>query len=479
MVTFAVAITFVKTYGERVSWFSRGECTVDGRWLYPPRAEADALRLTALDLEAVHRDLLPQWVVTTSRSGAESIEEREAFEALRGSVEPDPNLTAILDEMREIVLMDEVAARAERLRYLTWAWSSYLDAAQLPFWVQGGVGVHPHYGGFFYIVAYQTVADFTVDIAGTPQRVRVVSRLDRLNLRERQLGSVTQLEDGAVVIADRLQDFAIDSIWPLMDGAIQESPDSFDAAFAVDVSREVGAGLDPEDLAVLVRSATARERLTEVVDTVAGRQSCSGFALINTPVEGYSEERLFRYALLALLSENTWCPRLKVEEAEELIKYSRVLRSEHGLQDAVESLIAWFARTVTVHEGRHLADETSGGAPEVDCEGCGPPGVSAEVSAYVASFAWGPAPATAYYQACRAVRHNANPHAAAMEAIQQGLGHVCENGPPTALRDRARALERRLLGRSDPIILPDDFPIRVAVSAQQPPPRVGLVQAAR
>ena len=48
-----------------------------------------------------------------------------------------------------------------------------------------------------------------------------------------------------------------------------------------------------------------------------------------------------------------------------------------------------------------------------------------------------------------------------METIQQELGFTCDHGPREDLDLRARELEVSMLGRSEEILLPQDFPARL------------------
>ena len=55
-------------------------------------------------------------------------------------------------------------------------------------------------------------------------------------------------------------------------------------------------------------------------------------------------------------------------------------------------------------------------------------------------------------------------HNEALSFILTRLGQRCEEGPPEGLNDKARALEQKILGRSQQIALPQDFPRTLPIS---------------
>jgi hypothetical protein len=140
-------------------------------------------------------------------------------------------------------------------------------------------------------------------------------------------------------------------------------------------------------------------------------------------------------------------------------------------------LVAWTAEHVAIHEARHLADDAHADVFDtpLPCRSCTEDmGIvaRAELSGYLASLAWSPSPATALYQACRAIaddrrwhggRGGNGPHAEAMALLQRRLGPVCGSEPPEELSDLGRLLEEEMLGRSEPMGLGDDFPRRLPI----------------
>lgn len=452
------------TYHQRLASWWRGEIDLNGAWRFEPRHPVDEAALAALPHDEIHGELLPRWVTASSHFLDDPSYEVETYEALRRAVAPDPNLAYLLDEQRRIILDGRILAEAERLHYLVWAWNRYIDEAGLPYLLEGNVGVSRSRRAFFYLTSYRTCSDLSLMVGDQRCRVRLVNRVDRVNVRELHLGGINDPDDGAVVVIDRLQEFALNAVWPLLAGEDQFPPGTMMATYAGPVSREVEAGIGSERFAVLRRTARWRARFLEVIHAVAEREPCSGFAIIHTPYDGFERPGLDELVLRTALSLGAPCPQVKIEEIIILHKGTRELRREPGLREAIAALLAWLARVVATHEARHLADLDADGDLRVECDDCGPPGVSAEVSAYLASFAWSDGPATAYYQACRAVTSERNPHAAAMEAINRWLDVECFQGPPEGLPRRARELESRHFGRSQAISLPESFPGRLPVS---------------
>lgn len=98
------------------------------------------------------------------------------------------------------------------------------------------------------------------------------------------------------------------------------------------------------------------------------------------------------------------CAGIWGTELGDLWKASDTLESREGLPDALEQLAAWVARSVAVHELRHVADDAEYGdddpRPCGPCISSDPPVVRSEAAAYVAELAWSEAPAAALYQIC-------------------------------------------------------------------------------
>ena len=463
LLTWLIAI-FVITFGSQIRSYARGERDLMGRWQYSPRYPVEPRVLAAMPHDDIHRNMLPRWVTAAAHFLDDPLAEREAFEELHAAIAADGNLSEVLEEQRAIITDARVLSEAERLHYLVWAWNRYIDRAGYPFLLEGNVGVARGRRSFFYITSYRTFSDIDLDVGGEACRVRLVGRIDPVNVRELHIGGTRHVEDGAVVVVDRLQEFALDAVWPALAGPARLQPGSIMAAYSEALSEEVGQGIGQDHLAVLRRTARWRARFVEIRSSMAEREGCSSFAIPYMPYDGHNAAAVRELMARTYISIWASCPQVKLEEMLALHKGSEELQEEEELSEALEALLAWLARVVATHEARHVADLNARGSLQVDCDECGPDGVTAEVSAYLASFAWSDGPITAYYQACRAVASERNPHAAAMEAIDQWLDNECYLGPPNDLPARARVAETEHLRRSQPVVLPAAFPAELPVS---------------
>lgn len=229
--------------GDRVSALFSGE----KNWQGDPVFEAQApSMLGAVDLRRVHEDLLPNWTVALAwvdRQGPAPA--TAALQALQAAVASDQNLSELLVEVAERVRGD-LWEEGERLIFLTSAWSRYLDAQDAPWRVEGGV-VDLGSGPFFYVKVYEILADGAVGVGGQPSRIRLMRRADTLNIYEAHLGHVVEGEDAGMVVLDRIEEFAADALWPLLDPSGQRALDRLGAAHGAAVRAEAASVL-PADL---------------------------------------------------------------------------------------------------------------------------------------------------------------------------------------------------------------------------------------
>lgn len=215
--------------------------------------------LDAVDLDAVHRTLWTQWMVAASRAIPETPDEglEQARTAMRGAIEADANLLGLFDELDGIVTSDRLRGVGPQRRtlWLGRAWNHYLDQQGQPFFVHTNVieGTRP----MFYAHLYRVVGDAQGTVADESLRVRAVSRLDRLNLRETYLGYASNEDEGAILISERVVDFALDRIWPLLD---ETGGDRLAQIFAPMVAAELRRSLPGEAFAELVETAPVRAR---------------------------------------------------------------------------------------------------------------------------------------------------------------------------------------------------------------------------
>ncbi len=449
------------------SWV-RGETNWQGDRRYRPRHPAAAEQV---DLARVHATLLPRWIIARSRrtrgvSGAD-VAEAEAFGALLEALSPDANLADIATQWRALSVPHRLAQDPRRALYLGWAWNRYLADNEAPFMVQASVR-STSFGPAFSAAAYHVDADAMVAVGVGAYRVRLVSRLDTINLREAYLGAAGR--EDAVVVVDRIREFALAEVWALLDPWTE-----FDSRartnFAPAIRRAARAQLRPDDLERLRVSAGARWAITRTLEAIADRRvSCrSGLRINDVPWYGFPAARLARLDAIARRHATRRCPGITAAEVRTLRRASLSLSPDPALESAVEALVAWTAQHVAVHEARHLADDAlvDGFEHPLSCASCSDRlGIAAraELSGYLASLAWSPSPTLALYQACRSLAGEyrrplgaGQPHRQALELLQRRMGPVCLQGPPSQLHQLGRLLEAEMLGRSEPMALPAHF----------------------
>lgn len=409
--------------------------------------------LSQVDLVLVHERLLPAWGIAAANpelDGAAEAESRAAA-ALASAIAADKNLSEIFERLR--AASGDPVANAQTMIDLTEQWSGYLDSQNAPFLVQGNV-ITTRSGGFFYLKAYHVHRDLQLRIGQETVRAREVSRLDRTNIVENYLGATAPGQVDATVVLDRLSEFALERIWPLL--ASQET-----TPLGQRVVAEVRANLDRHHLRVLEATAMDRRRLQQALDAIAQRADCgSTFTIRSVGYAGLPDRELEILDRLAAQSEGHPCPDILPHEADAIRKVSQTLAGEEGLDAAVRGLVGLLGANVAVHEARHVVDDrlVDGLREPMACATC-PPNMStmaiAEMSAYLASMAWGPAPYTAFFQACDATEGQGGPHGRAMEVIMDRLRTFCGEAPGD-LAAHAAKLETDLLGRSERVeILPE------------------------
>ena len=454
----------------------RGEIDAGGERVYEPSHPIDVAALRRIDLGRVHRELLPDWIL----AAAHNRREEAAYTALREAVAGDENLVDLLDDLREHVRGSGLQDDPERALYLAWAWSTYVDRAGYPYLVHGAVR-GTKMGPVFSAVIYETHADAAVSVGVEDYRVRVGSRVDGMNVRELYLGAAGR--DEAIIVVDRLREFATTDLWPLFEPALDELLPQR-APFAPAIRAEAQARLPAGAFDRLQSMAVPRFAIiTTVVKIHDRRDACgSGLKFNKVPWFGFEPDRIRRLRDIAERDEDQTCPAITLDEVEALDKASAKLLATPELRAAVEAMVAWAAEHVAIHEARHLADDAHADVFDtpLHCRSCSEDmGIvaRAELSGYLASIAWSPSPATALYQACRAIAEDRRlrgtqavkgAHFEAMALLQRRLGPVCGKPPTEDLNELGRLLEHEMLERSDPMSLAPDFPTRLPVAT--PPP---------
>lgn len=435
---------------------------------YRLQSTQDARRASMTSLERIHVELLPTWIIHIANQRDQA--EVTQYGELSSFVEKeDPGALPLVEELRELLLQrDRVVELADSLLAIINLWNARQEEAGQPWWLAANVVASPR-TSYFYVKSYKILADFDVLVDERPYRTRISARADNLNIVESMLGHTSPGEDGAFILADRLYDFSLGEIWPLL----LEDPSMLeprDAAFATYVRSELASLIDPSQFELLTRFATTRHELEQVLGAVrARRESCgSTFSIMQLPWNGFPEDQLDQLERYVDRDRYDECPSLTEEELATLRDATDTLQGEPRLQVAVEHLVSAVSRAIAVHEARHAADHhTANGLLEaLSCSACDEGRLStsarAELSAYLATFSSSPNPYTALYQTCSLDLQGATPHASALRFAFPRLGIDCDATPPEDLAARASALESTLFGRSSTIVLPaKKYPDRI------------------
>lgn len=435
---------------------------------WSPSYALDPAVVTSIDFEQVHGRLLPEWVISLQHDPYAIGRDREQrrFEALIAEAGKDPNLSSLLRRLRDRATAG-VSVHALEITYLLNGWNDYMQQAGLPWHVAHDL-VDTARGGRMYARCYRVQADVQVPVSGAAHNVRVLSRVDGTNVGELFFGQTSVEERRAMVVSDRVAEFALERLWPMMDAGSDQRLSEMDRAFAPSLRREARHVLAPATLETLERGAALRRQLIDRLADIAVRKACGrGIEVDNMPWDGLSPRGRAIVARAADHNERMRCGRLTQEDATFLLGTSDALSKDQRLRRALGQLGAWLARAVAVHEVRHLADGVVAG--DLSCDGC-PPAVSArtkaEVSAYVASLATDGVGYLALYQACGVDLPAPHDSGGALRFV---LGVVapqgCDAAPPANLYAQARLLDWILFKRVQNIDMPETFPREIALPA--------------
>jgi hypothetical protein len=434
------------------------------RWLTgrePLYMPAHPVNLEKVDLELVHRDRWDTWIAAAgpTRSGVPDASVESARMEMLEAIAADQNLTELFEELDGVVTSPRLrdAAVQRRAQWLVGAWNHYLEREAQPYFVHATVIGGPMFLAHTYAV--ESRATGTID--GDEVRIRALSRLDSLNLREDVLGAMSSADEGAIVVADQLLELALDHLWPML----AAPSDPMQRTFAPAVVEELRAGLPADALALLERTATTRRSLVDSRASIMHR-GCSSVWLGRVPFDGLDREQLDG------LAERTGvgaCAGVTDEELYALWVNSEELQRHEGLRDATERLTAFAARSIAVHELRGVADELEyrGSDEWRPCGPCG--GEDGEptrqlAAAYLAEIAWSRTPATTLYRICWSTGNDMGPSGRARAAVMRGIGLQCPDGAPADVETRAQELEREQFGHGVTIALGEDFPERLPVT---------------
>jgi len=424
--------------------------------------------LAGVDLQRVHAELLPAWLIARSNEsdpGGPWRSER-AFNHLRDAVAPSPLLSRVVHLLRDLTNKPhEMLDRSDHLLGAVQDWNAVMARFGMAWWLDGNIMTGAG-GVLFYIKSYRVLAEIRAHVRQQPIDARIVARVDRLNVVENVLGHATPGDHSAVVLVDRLHDFALERVWPILGGPLA-NVSSAAQRIAPLVRQEVAGALSDETFAVLSRTAPDRLRLLEVQRAVHERHACGNSMVIRRlPWNGLGRTDIRQLARAASISRGDSCPMITVSEYDALKNASQALREHDRLETAVAALVAWLARSVTVHEVRHVADQVEQRGLELPlpCTPCADLAMRgrAEFSAWLAEIAWSDSPYTTLLHACTLDVHARSATGMALRHLLNDLGQPCVS-PPPGIAARARRLEQRVFGRSQRISLPGDFPIQLEV----------------
>jgi len=440
-------------------------------WRWQTQRPAPVLDPQQRMLERVHADLIPTWIIDQSRVAqtGDSAAAEASFTALTDALGAElPEGAELMGELRELVTEeDALTHRSDDILASVRTWNEYMDRIEQPWWLDGNIMSTPA-SMFFYTKSYKILGDIEVSVDARDYRTRFVARVDRTNIRESFLGHTSPNQDGAIILADRLYDFTTRDLWPLMDPELDAGRDGRMKAYAERVRGEVLASISPEAAELLRQTASKRQAILDVIDEIRARRSCgSTFSITELPWNGLPSDKYELIEKYAHRDRFDKCPSIDTKEAKRLIANSEALKDlGPELESAVGELVAHAARGVSVHEARHADDhaEANGFEEPLECAVCDemnlPRASRAELSAYLASFAYEPTSYTALFQACAIIDEGNTPHAIAMRVFSMRFDEdICRgDAPPEGLKARAEALELEFFERSHPIALPEDFP---------------------
>lgn len=427
--------------------------------LYMPEHAAN---LEEVDLELVHRHRWDTWIAATSQAtpGADDPWVESARTQMREAIAADQNLTKLFEQLDGIVTSPrlEEPTVQRRALWLVRGWNRYLEREEQPYFVRANV-----IGGervAFFAHAYEVVARTTGTIDGDEVRIRALSRLDSLNLRDDVLGAPSSADEGVIVVADQLLELSLDHLWPML----AQPGDPVQRVFAPAIVEELRAGLPADAFALLEQTAATRRSLVDSRASIMDR-GCSPVWLRQVPFDGLPREQL---DWLAERTDVGACAGVKNDELQALWKGSEALQRHEGLREATERLTALTARSVAVHELRRVADEVEYGGSD-EWRPCGPcraeDGEHARelAAAYLAEIAWSRTPSVALYRICWSTGDDMGSAGRARATVMGALGLQCPDGVPADVETRAQQLERERFGHGVPLALGESFPERLPV----------------
>ncbi len=433
---------------------------------FRPIHPVDPRALSSIDMAKVHSRLLPAWIVALQHN-PHSIGHRDAeraFRSLREEAGKDLNLALLLDQLHDKVMEARYDLRGQ-IAALVKGWNDYLARGKVPFRLEHRM-TNTVRGPELRVWCYRVVADVPASVGQSQRRVLVLARQDRTNLVEAFLGQTSTEQGVALVVADRIADYAIEKIWPLL----QTSGDPLEAELFAKVRGEARLALGTAVVDSLTQAFALRHALESELSALGKRRGCGrGIYIERVPWDGLSLQTLAMVNRVAQKNDSRQCARVTLTDADRLSERSRQLREHADLEQALGALAGWIAKAVVAHEARHLLDRTaSGDAPKSDfCKGC-PRSFSvrqrAEVSAYLASFEAEGVGYVALLQACGIELDTGGSHSVALKfLLPRLLVDGCSGPIPDNLYARAAALRRQLFGQRVPVAPPERLPAVIPI----------------
>jgi hypothetical protein len=436
---------------------------------FRPAYPRDPVLLASVDMAKVHGQLLPAWFISLQHSphsiGRTAAE--GAFRALRDEAGKDPNLGLLLDLLRDQLMAGTYDFRGD-VRALFKGWNDYLAQASVPFRLEHHVE-RTQRGPLVHVRSYRVLAEVPMLERGSDRHVLLLARQDHTNLVEAFLGQ-TSLEPGtALIIVDRVAEYAVDQLWPLFAQPKATSESELASKVRDEALRAVGAPVAE----ILARTYEVHRTLQSEVAALSNRKGCgSGVIIERVPWDGLSERTMALVNRVAHKNERRHCPKVTMQDAARVSTISRELREHGELESALGTLTGWLTRAVAAHELRHLDDDAATPedrvkAPCRDCPAWFDYSTRAEVAAYLASFASPGLGYVALLQACGNAAERRGSHSIALEYIlQQLLTSGCTGPIPDDFYARAATLRSLLTGRSERVELPAALPAVVPVIRQ-------------
>jgi hypothetical protein len=305
-----------------------------------------------------------------------------------------------------------------------------------------------------------------------------LARVDNTNIGELFFGVTSRHGDGALIISDRIVDYTVERLWPIVAGSAFDDLPVSEHGIASFVQKEVSEALPVQSINALTNGAKNHRKLAQLLAEIDARRGC-GFSVQvpSLPWNGLSARSKQLITRAAEKNDKRHCPKMTREDASRLMAASDRLSSDEDFSRSMGELSAWLARAVTVHEARHAADETSqlnskDHAPACpSCPASMGPTERSEASAYLAAFATAGYGYVSLLQACGVNVGQAHSNGAGLSyVLHRVVPEGCEQATPTDLYQRARDVEQELFGRSDSIVLPEAFPKILSTTVERTAP---------